>query len=465
MESRNSDGDSAEPRVGLSAEAQTFTAKNQDMYLHHLGLLAASVVRALSQDEQIALSLDREAFVLFQDGPETSADVKTFSPLDEFRTVPLVMGILEGLYPAAIEEQRHLTALEDVFEHLTTFGTKFQLSTRAAMDNVLTLLSNKYQPKGPERSTKRLAFQKTVLDKFRWLLTTEVNPIVDGIWQIRAFCSIVRYIAGDVARFQGNPAENELLRAVCEETPQSDLYGAHMASYLGLLASPKQCLSPENHAIRKRLSDQWIYHQAVQPYLKQCFLNPPAASALADDEKDLEQGGDEMSSSTQQQQQTSPRLPVNRAVATVCILQHLRYEHYAADTPVIVRVLVSKMDTLYCGPELEAGFRVLFAIMEDEPTALKEHLGGFVRFAIGRQVQDFQQAYTHLKAGTRDHALDQSRKLCLFFLSRLPSMYDAALLLPHRQPLLKPLSLACGDPMRELRRLALDTRRAWEALN
>lgn len=44
-------------------------------------------------------------------------------------------------------------------------------------------------------------------------------------------------------------------------------------------------------------------------------------------------------------------------------------------------------------------------------------------------------------------------------------MYDATLLLPHRQPLLKPLSLACGDPMRELRRLALDTRRAWEALN
>lgn len=277
------------------------------------------------------------------------------------------------------------------------------------MDNVLTLLSNKYQPKGPERSARRLAFQKIVLDKFRWLLTTEVNPIVDGIWQIRAFCSIVKYIAGDIARFQGNPAENELLRAVCEETAQSDPYGAHMASYLGLLASPKQCLSPENHAVRKRLSDQWIYHQAVQPYLKECFLNPPAAPALADDEIELEQGGAAtMSSSNQQQPQTSPRLPVNRAVATVCILQHLRHEHYAADTAVIVRVLVSKMDTLYSGPELEAGFRVLFAIMDEEPAALREHLGGFIRFAMARQVRDFQQARTHLKTGTRDHALGES---------------------------------------------------------
>lgn len=105
VESPSTDGGSAELRVGLSSEAQAFTAKNQDMYLHHLGLLSASVVRALSQEEQVALSLDKEAFVLFQDVSGTNADVKTFSPLDEFQTVPLVMGILEGLYPAAIEEQ------------------------------------------------------------------------------------------------------------------------------------------------------------------------------------------------------------------------------------------------------------------------------------------------------------------------------------------------------------------------
>lgn len=105
VESPSTDGGSAELRVGLSSEAQAFTAKNQDIYLHHLGLLAASVVRALSQEEQVALSLDKEAFILFQDVSGTNADVKTFSPFDEFRTVPLVMGILEGLYPAAIEEQ------------------------------------------------------------------------------------------------------------------------------------------------------------------------------------------------------------------------------------------------------------------------------------------------------------------------------------------------------------------------
>lgn len=83
----------------------------QDICLHQVALLAASVVRALNEDEQKALRVDEEAFIFFRGDDQTADGTKVreqilvrsaeFSPLHEYRTAPLSMGILQGLFPGA----------------------------------------------------------------------------------------------------------------------------------------------------------------------------------------------------------------------------------------------------------------------------------------------------------------------------------------------------------------------------
>ncbi|KAH7026486.1 Dos2-interacting transcription regulator of RNA-Pol-II-domain-containing protein [Microdochium trichocladiopsis] len=442
IEQQTNDDGSGRLLVGLAPETQSYTAKNQDMYLHHLGLLACTVVRDLSQDEQIALSLDEKAFTLFHDVPATDAGTMTFSPLNEFRTVPLAMGILQGLYPGAINEQRHNAALENLFRHLTQPLTKMTLTTRGAMDNTFALLSNKYQPKGQERSAERLRLQRAILRSYHDIIASEVDVYGDPWWQVRAFCSILHYLAGDTARFQGNPAENELLQVVCKEAIRNELYGHYLAPYFALLVSPKQCLAAENHAVRKRLSEQWIYHQAVQPYYPECF---PAREVVEKDPRVEDIG-------------------IARSVSILCILQHLQYEHYAADAVQVVRILVSKMPTL-THDGIAAALGVLLTILEKDPSVLKEHLGGLVKNATLLQARYFKEAQSLGRHGKRDPKRDNCRRLNLLILCKLPATFEASLCLPHRQQLLRPLSHACGDPVREIRRLALAARQVWEALN
>lgn len=77
----------------------------QDLFLNKIGQLATSVVSELTLDEQKSLELDREAFGLFR--PANSIQGLTLSwcvsPADDFRTAPLSLGILQGLWPGAMD--------------------------------------------------------------------------------------------------------------------------------------------------------------------------------------------------------------------------------------------------------------------------------------------------------------------------------------------------------------------------
>jgi DNA repair/transcription protein MET18/MMS19 len=79
----------------------------QDLFLNQIGQLATSVIRELGEDEQKALELDYEAFSLFH--PPNSTQGLTLpwsvSPADQFRTAPLSLGIIQGLWPGAINPE------------------------------------------------------------------------------------------------------------------------------------------------------------------------------------------------------------------------------------------------------------------------------------------------------------------------------------------------------------------------
>ncbi|KAG4220111.1 hypothetical protein PC116_g31410 [Phytophthora cactorum] len=203
---------------------------------------------------------------------------------------------------------------------------------------------------------------------------------------------------------------------VCKKAPSEPTIGRQLARSFEVLVSPKECLEKENHAIRKRLSGEWLYFKAVQPYLKDCFPNS---------------GLDET-------------VTVNRAVMVFAILKHLKYEQYSSDVEQIV--------------------------LEKGPDTLKEHLAGLISGMVkvyetarkGPKSIGSKQDATEARTKAKERAM--CRKSALEFFQKLPNTYESQYLVPYRQQLLRPLSAACGDSVREIRRIALGARKAWEGL-
>ncbi|KAI1807317.1 Dos2-interacting transcription regulator of RNA-Pol-II-domain-containing protein [Daldinia bambusicola] len=434
------------PQIGLSKDFKEGhdSSTEQDICLHQLGLLAASVVRALNGDEQKALDLGKNAFILFHEVDSDNANVSTnlplenigVSPLDEFRTAPLSMGILQGLHPGAMDVEYHTNAMRNVCAVLTTFPSPCSDTTRAALDIILTILSNKLRLEDENYSKAKLQIQQNLTDVLANISSQ------DSKFSVRVFRSILHFLAGDVARFRSTPdTHNSLLKLVCEKAPSEPTVGRELARNFEVLVSPKECLEKENHAIRKRLSGEWLYFKAVQPYLKDCFPNSDVDETTA----------------------------VNRAVMVFAILKHLKYEQYASDIEQIVRIGIRSLSTFYTGLEMESCLNVLLKVLEKAPHALKEHLAGLITgmvtvYETARKGPKTLGSKDAAEAKTKAKERVLCRKFALEFFQKLPSSYESQYIVPYRQQLLRPLSAACGDSVREIRRIALAARKAWEEL-
>ncbi|KAI1505343.1 Dos2-interacting transcription regulator of RNA-Pol-II-domain-containing protein [Biscogniauxia marginata] len=413
----------------------------QDICLYQVALLATTVVRALSVDEQNALQLGREAFALFQ----STAMPYEISSLDDFRTAPLSMGILQGLHPRAIDSVGHITALENLCSILTSDASTPSDTTRAALDTMLVVLSNRLDVKNYATLDKKYEIEQGLLDSFTSLADRNGRSSSDGPTTLRIIRSVLHYLAGDVARFSSRPGDNMLLTTLYERAPFDIMMGRQLAHNLDVLVSPKECLEVVNHAVRKKLSGEWLYYHMVSPRLMECFPSTPNSAA-------------------------EERRAVNRTVSTFAILKHLKYDHYAGDIEKIVRIAIRSLSTFKIGVEMESCLIVILQILEGDPEKLKEHLPSLISGLIavydmaGRvaRTAEFMPDAGVLKAKGREPA--RCRKFTLEFFQKLPGLYETQHLWPHRHLLLRPLWAACGDPVREIRRLALITRQTWDNL-
>ncbi|KAI2472148.1 Dos2-interacting transcription regulator of RNA-Pol-II-domain-containing protein [Annulohypoxylon bovei var. microspora] len=441
-----------QPHVVLGKDfgARHVSIADEDICVHQLGLLAASVIRALTEDEQKALEMGKEAFTIFSGigtrgvEPERDlpAEIARVSLVDDLRTAPLSMGILQGLYPGVISPEHHFYALKSLCTTLTLAPIPCLDTTRAALDISITILSNKLRVEDKVYSQAKVQVQQTMMDTLTSILNKDSRSKLDVAYATCIFRSTLYFLAGDVARFRSSPAEqNTLLKMVCDKVPLEPTIGRQLASIFEALVSPKDCLEKENHAIRKRLSGEWLYFQTVQPYLKDCFPNSGLDEAVT----------------------------VNRAVAIFAILKHLKFYQYASDIGQIVRVGIRSLSTFAVGCEMESCLYVLLQILEKEPNALKEHLAGLVSgiiivYETARKTPKATQPEWFPAAKSMERGRVLCRKFALEFFLTLPTSYETQYLVPHRQQLLRPLSMACGDSVREIRRTALAARKAWEAL-
>ncbi|KAF2964661.1 hypothetical protein GQX73_g8911 [Xylaria multiplex] len=428
----------------------------QDILLNQLGQLAASVIRELSEEEQRALDLDFEAFSLFHTHSSESAPKHAhLSPANDFRTAPLSLGIIQGLWPGAIRTEVHLPALNDLIAVLSTTPMACSEAARAAMDALLCVLSNKFDvKKSSNLIEERNKTQQPLITEMQTLMDPhQATSSTDS--KLRIFRSVLHYLAGDIAHPLTGPDQNLLLALVVENGAMDIMTGRQLAQNLGLLVMPRECLSEINHPIRKKLGLGWFYHKNVVPYLDRCLSGAGAEEREA----------------------------VNRAVGIFSILRYLDYKIYASEVAKIVRIGIRSFSTFKVGVETESLLAVLLHILEQDPSELRGHLkavllGLTTVYEMARNVADAAKpdpnngaegGQTYRSKASRVSARDRdpiaTRMYTLQFFQKLTeSGFENYLLLPYRKGLRRPLAAACGDPIREIRRTALRARQAWEGL-
>ncbi|KAJ3554989.1 hypothetical protein NPX13_g10463 [Xylaria arbuscula] len=426
------------PAIGLGEEldgTDPAIVLKEDILLNQLGQLATSVIRTLSEKEQSSLDLDYESFGLFNSRGESLAQQSvlpsSLSPADSFRTSPLSLGVVQGLWPGAIRKEIHVPVLNNLITALIATPIPCSEAARAVMDALLCVLSNKLDTKSSSALIQqRQQTQELLISEVRNLLGQEkgTNSFDSNL---RTFRSVLHYLAGDITRPLTGPDQNILLALITENAPLDVSMGRVFAQNLGLLVMPRESLADINHSIRKKLGPGWFYHKNVVPYLDRCFPVEGTAEHEA----------------------------VNRAVGIFSILRHLDYGIYASEAALIVRIGIRSLSTFKVGVETDSLLAVLLHILEKDSEELRGHLGSLIQglITIYSTARNASGARDRDSIATRMHTLQFCQKLT-------ESKYDNHLLLPHRRDLLRPLAAACGDSVREIRRTALKARQAWEGL-
>lgn len=323
-------------------------------------------------------------------------------------------------------------------------------SRRVALDAALATLSNKLSDKQISAEDWS-AILNALGDGYTQVgrrAVTDSSP--DAPTRLAIFKSVLHFLAGDVARYRPATAHNWLLRIICDTAPSEVTIGRQLAQCFGILVSPKECLTKQNHNILKPFRGQWIYQETVRPYFEKCFPFPSS-------------GPDQVGQ--------DDRCATNRSVAVFAILKHLKYNDYSSDADQIVRVVIRSLATFGVSDDINAVMTVLCEVLEHEPERLKEHLTALITntMAVYKMASSVERSLTISQAPgkttiSRSDA-GRCRHSALSFMRRLPESFEPRYLLPHRVSVLQGLSLACGDSVRGVRALAISGRKSWSNLS
>lgn len=439
----------------LSISAKPELEKGAELYNHRLGQLAAEVISFLSIQDQIELDLGRQAFLLFTEPLETDTEETHFRKLasagpssgrwalcrDDQRTAPLVLGVIQSLHPKALADMiRHDVVLCLVFGLIRT-SARFAPDNRAAIDSMLTVLSNKYFDTRPPGNESRPFTTNTLLAASDLILEGEAA----GADQVLTYRTTLHVMAGYVTNYNSNQDDNDLLGHLAEIGPADEHIGRQIARSFGILVSPKDYLTKKGNAKLKPLRGQWLYHRIVQPNLRECFptIPGPAANIAA----------------------------ANRSVFVFAILEHMDYSVWRSDAKSILLIVIRSLQVFGISEDINSVLSILLKVLSEDADLVKEHLVRLITstLAVYGMARNVFDASTFAENGSKRLTKREAamcRRSCIEFLSRLPHEFSAVphKLLPERQAVLRGLSTACGDPVREVRELAIAARRHWANL-
>ena len=309
--------------------------------------------------------------------------------------------------------------------------TSLDVSQQRTLDSITSILANKYTRQDeswPPLVELACGNMKTALaDLSGSESTTQFRTLQIGL----------SFAAGALPNYDKHLQK---LVHMLIEVPSHPTLGLYAAREFGTLVVRKAELTPENHAVSKRLWKQWTYTQLVKPMLEKAFPF----------DRTLPEGH-------------------NYAVAVMSILKHLPFEIYEDDGDSVVRIAIPALTSLGVGPDVEASLKILLQVLENKPEVLKQRINAIVKSAL--------ELYEKAKDGAKEEQGGSVaglvtrvnppayRKLALELIARLPLKFEERHLLSYVAKLQRLLSLACGDSVREVRQAALKARVNWATVN
>lgn len=248
----------------------------------------------------------------------------------------------------------------------------------------------------------------------------EPDPVINA-----QALSLMSAASGILRRYCGNQIQS--LLQLIKELPAAGINGGLLSPYFGLVIAPKASLTKENFGIVKPLWKQKVYFQLVKPMLEAALITGGDATAKG-----------------------------NTSTSVLALIRHMDFPIYEEDSDKVLRVCISTAQNQDLASGRLASLTVLRNILVDAPAKGEPHLRSIIPICLGR-----------LSAGAAAGVQKEdpeSTKVALEILVGLPRLVEAAQLLPQRPQVERELALACGNPVRELRRLARLARLAWAEL-
>lgn len=274
--------------------------------------------------------------------------------------------------------------------------------------------------------------------------------------------------------------------------------GGALAEELGIVFDENEYLLTGLHAVVKPLFKQWTYAHLVKPMYS---LAVPAPSASQDAKTSAE----------------------HYTAAILSVLDHCSFAIYESDIEPLLSMILAVLsngenDKIH---HIEVALRLLREIMHNDPAALKYHLRAIIAaltqlYRVNLETGDDPHARPRtdwpglyfrelasvetrnqyhsrdeflINLGEDEEPVDPSsisspprtippsqldkrlyqryagcRKAVLEVLGAIPQKYEERYIMPFRGSMNQFLDSCCGDPVRELRRVAVEAREGWFGL-
>lgn len=401
----------------------------EHQYLHFISALAGFVLHETSEEQQLSLKAHEFALNLFHD----DAISATNGAIDEQssswdwlivgRPNTLSLGVLDALHPSSVSHLFESGIAQQVLLRGVTISNDAADSvSRAVFRSILTILSNKHKIETVEPLITQLNQQaQTVLQQAQ----NAVNENNSSIYT--KTLSLFAIAAGVLRRFCGKQIQP--LLKLLSEVPTAGATGKQLSQHLELVVAPQAILAKENFAVVKPLWMQKIYFQLVKPLLE-AALAPPAADA-------------------------PPNSKASINVGVLSLIKHMNFPIYEEDSEKVMRIAISTAQSDAAGvADTRAALEVLKNIVVESPDKGESHARSIIDICVGE-----------ISLKKTSHERDaETGKIAMEIMVGLPRLFDSRHLLPHQPQVERELALACGNPVRELRKLARVARAAWSDL-
>ncbi|KAI6779714.1 MMS19 nucleotide excision repair protein-like protein [Emericellopsis cladophorae] len=425
-------------RLGLSGEFGAMEEGTSSQLLHLLGGLAGFVVHELSEAEQLSLGASSFAMHLFHEDavpvPQAGAQVEPseWSWIATSRLNVLTFGILEALRPAAVAQLYDAGVAQAILiQSVTSNVSSANPTTAFVLRAILTILANKHKLETVEPVMEIINQQAEVI----------LSGEADNSTLTKA-TSMFAIAAGMLRRYSGKHASG-LLRLLRESSKSSAL-GQSLSRRLEMVVAPQKTLTKNNFAIVKPLWMQKLYFELAKSMTPQ---------ALGQD------------SSVQDRV-----IRLNLSIGTLMLVEHMPFSIYEEDAEGILRIAIFVAQTIGTGPDVVAALNVLRNILVEASAKGEPHLASIIAICTAAFSSKPHVTPEWLPASYASASVDdvesqaESCEAALEIMGGLPKMFESRHLVPSAPKVERELTLACGNPVRNVRKLARAARAAWKEL-